>query len=236
MAPSGVLGCSSFDVYDSLIEHLNDKSKFPSITRVFLVSHSAGSSMMIRYGAMNPFTGARYVLANPPSLPYFTLARPNSTANCTGFNNWGYGFGGSLPRYVAARNPGGEQAFRDWIAQDLSIMTGDFDTYSRDQSGDQSCPVQAQGGQNRRDRGYAWWAYINLLGGTSTDVSQFYGYESFQNQSVTSLEPAYFGARYCVVDASRTTTMACLRASVVARLSPALIPFRLVLVPSGRLE
>ncbi len=153
--------------------------------------------MMAKYGMLNYRSDIRYVLANSPSMPYFTTARPNPSSDCGNYNQWGYGFDGPLPRYVAERNPGGEQAFRNWITKDITLMTGDFDTYARDQSGDQSCAVQAQGGQNRRDRGYAWWAYVNLLGGTSTDVSAFYGYGSLKAQGVSSLNPWKFGARYC---------------------------------------
>lgn len=199
--PSG-LSCSSFDVYDALLAHVRDPIKFPKVNRVFVVAHSAGASMTAKYGMLNSDTGIKYVLANSPSMPYFTEARPNpdSAQQCfSTYDSWGYGYDAPMPRYVAARNPGGVNAFRNWIVQDLTIMTGTYDTYSRDQTGDQSCPVQAQGGQNRRDRGYAWWAYINLLGGTSTDVTDFYGYDQFQEQSVSSLNPPSFGARYCVV-------------------------------------
>ena len=199
VAPADVSLCSSFNVYDSLVAHVRNRSKFPNVKRVFIIAHSGGASMMAKYGMLNPYTGMKYVLANSPSMPYFTTARPNPPDGCTSYNDWGYGWD-VLPRYVAARSPGGIAAFRQWIAQDITLMTADLDTYARDQSGDQSCPVQAQGGQNRRDRGYAWWAYINLLGGTSTDVSQFYGYDSFKQQGVSSLHPWKFGARYCVVD------------------------------------
>ncbi|GAC92781.1 hypothetical protein PHSY_000337 [Pseudozyma hubeiensis SY62] len=200
VAPSGVSSCSSYDVYDSLVALLGDVSRFPNLQKVYVVAHSGGASMMTKYGLLRPSTGYSFVLANSPSMPYFTTVRPNSTAGCSNYNTWGYGFGSPLPRYVAARLPDGVSGFRSWIAQDITIMTGTLDTYSRDQTGDQSCPVQAQGGQNRRDRGYAWWAYLNLLGGTSTDVSDFYGYQSLVDQGVTSLNPPVFGARYCVVD------------------------------------
>ncbi|KIS65735.1 uncharacterized protein UMAG_06440 [Mycosarcoma maydis] len=200
VAPSGVSSCSSYDIYDSLVALLDDRAKFPNLQKVYVVAHSGGASMMTKYSVLRPTTGYSYVLANSPSMPYFTNIRPNSTNNCPNYNTWGYGFGSPLPRYVAARLPNGVQGFRSWVAQDITLMTGDFDTYSRDQTGDQSCPVQSQGGQNRRDRGYAWWAYINLLGGTSTDVSDYYGYQSLKDQGVTSLNPPSFGVRYCVVD------------------------------------
>lgn len=200
IAPSGVSSCSSFDVYDSILALVRDRSKFPNVSRVFIVAHSGGASMMAKYGMLRPNTGARYVLANSPSMPYFTTARPNAPTGCSNYNSFGYGWAGPLNRYVSARTPGGQQAFRNWITQDITLMTADLDTYSRDASGDQSCPVQAQGGQNRRDRGYAFWAYINLLGGTSTDVSQYYGYDSLKQQGVSSLGASRFGARHCVVD------------------------------------
>uniref|UniRef100_V5EPA6 Uncharacterized protein n=1 Tax=Kalmanozyma brasiliensis (strain GHG001) TaxID=1365824 RepID=V5EPA6_KALBG len=200
VAPANISACSSFDVYDALLAQLADKSKFPSLTQIFIVAHSAGSAMMTKYGVLNPSTGARFVLANAPTMPYFTLVRPNSTENCTSYDNWAYGFSSPVPRYVAARAPDRESAFRSWIGQDLTFMTGDLDTYSRDFSGDQGCQARAQGGLNRRDRGYAWWAYLNLIGGTSTNVTAFYGYDSFTNQSVTSLNPPKFGARQCTVD------------------------------------
>lgn len=200
VAPSGVSSCSSFDVYDRLLAAVNDKAKFPNLKRVFIVGHSAGSSMMAKYGMLQPTTGIRYVLANSPSMPYFTSARPNPNTACSGYDAWGYGFNGGMPRYVAQRNAGGPNAFRNWIGNDITLMTGDYDTYSRDQTGDQSCQVQTQGGQNRRDRGYAWWAYLNLLGGTSTNVTAFYGYDSLKQQGVSSLYPPSFNARYCVVD------------------------------------
>ncbi|SYW80151.1 uncharacterized protein UBRO2_03419 [Ustilago bromivora] len=202
VAPRGVSSCSSYDVYDSLIALLRNKAKFPNVDRIFVVGHSAGASMMAKYGMLKPDTGIRYVLANSPSMPYFTQARPNRDVvpKCAAdYDTWGYGWDSAMPRYVAARNPGGVNAFRNWVSQDITLMTGTYDTYSRDPTGDQSCPVHAQGGQNRRDRGYAFWAYINLLGGTSTDVSHYYGYNEFQQQNVTSLTPSTFAARHCTV-------------------------------------
>lgn len=199
IAPFGVSACSSFDVYDNLIASVRDKSRYPNVNRIFVVAHSAGSAMMGRYGMLSSNADVRYVLANAPAMPYFTSARPNSPSGCSTYNSWGYGWDSSLPRYAAVRSPGGIQAFRHWVSRDITLMTGDFDTYSRDQSGDQSCNVQAQGGQNRRDRGYAFWAYINLLGGTNTDVSNFYGYDALEGQ-VASVSPPSFNVRYCVVD------------------------------------
>lgn len=202
VAPHGVSSCSSYDVYDSLVALLSNKAKFANVNRIFVVAHSAGASMMAKYAMLKPDTGITYVLANSPSMPYFTQARPNLDAvpKCAAnYDTWGYGWHSGMPRYVAARNPGGVNAFRNWVSQDITLMTGSYDTYSRDPTGDQSCPAYTQGGQNRRDRGYAFWAYINLLGGTSTNVSQYYGYDELQKQNVTSLSPGTFAAKHCTV-------------------------------------
>lgn len=199
VAPSGVQPCSSFDVYDALIASLRDKGRFPNVKRIFIVAHSRGSAMAARYGMLSSNTDVRYVLANAPVMPYFTSARPLSSSNCADYNLWGYGWAEPLPRYVSAKNPGPVHAFRNWVAQDITWLTGDLDTYSRDQTGDQTCMIQTQGGQNRRDRGYAFWAYINLLGGTRTNVSDYYGYDALKRQ-VTSVSPSAFNVRNCVVD------------------------------------
>lgn len=58
-----------------------------------------------------------------------------------------------------------------------------------------------QGG-DRRDRNYAFWAYRNLLAGTSTDVSAYYGYGNLTtlNGGVQSLNVPTFNHQNCVVD------------------------------------
>ena len=171
----------------------------PFLKKVYGVGHSAGAAVFARYGMIRPDTKFHWILANSPAMPYWTDARPNPTQGCSNYTWWGYGYDGPLPRYVAARKPNPELTFLRWIPQDITLMTGDLDTYSRDQTGDQTCPVQAQGGQNRRDRGYAFWAYVNLLAGTLTDVSQYYGYETLKKQVTRTLRPYKFGARHCVV-------------------------------------
>ncbi len=60
--------------------------KLPEVKRVFIIAHSGGASMMAKYGMLNPYTGMKYVLANSPSMPYFTTARPNQHDGCTSNN------------------------------------------------------------------------------------------------------------------------------------------------------
>lgn len=200
IGPADTGACSSFDIIDTLIASLRNTNKYPNLKRIISVAHSGGSSMMGRYGMLSGNTDIIYVLANAPAMPYFTTARPIPPQDCKYFMAWGYGFTYSLPRYVAANNPGPLQAFKNWAKMDVTLMTGDYDTYSRDSTGDQSCYAVCEGGMNRRDRGYAYWAYLNLYAGTDTDVSQFYGYNALKQQ-VDPITPApRFNIRHCVVD------------------------------------
>lgn len=65
--------------------------------------------------------------------------------------------------------------------------------------GDISCGATAQGGINRRDRNYAWWAYRNLLAGTGTDVSQYYGAANLTRGGLESVGNNGFNHKDCVV-------------------------------------
>lgn len=61
-------------------------------------------------------------------------------------------------------------------------------------------PAQAQGGENRRDRNYAYWAYKNMLSGSSNNVSNFYGYTTLKNNGLKSINSGgSFNHRNCVV-------------------------------------
>ncbi|CAD6887008.1 unnamed protein product [Tilletia controversa] len=196
---------STYDVLDEVITYISNRSRHPNLQKITLVGHSAGAQALSRYLTLNPavLSGVngiriRSVIANAPSMVYFTEDRPDNdaaqtqvasrktasgTASPTGcsFNDWRYGLSGAMPRYVAARAPGGPgdglRLFSSYIAKDVVKIVGTNDVYAlAEGSGDQSCAVQTQGGPNRRDRNYAAWVYINLLAGTNEDVSAFYGY------------------------------------------------------------
>jgi hypothetical protein len=154
--------CSSFQVFDSLLSDFADRSKYPLLSQVFVVGHSAGAGMVLRYAQLSSDTAAgtvpvRYVGANAASHAYFTTDRPLAPAsNCTTYNTYQWGFASSFPRYVAQRvsTLGGATAiFRRFVARDVVTMTGDSDTYALFHYGAQDCNVQAQGGVDRRDRG-----------------------------------------------------------------------------------
>ncbi|KAE8214269.1 hypothetical protein CF319_g4034 [Tilletia indica] len=196
---------STYDVLDGVITYLSNPARHPNLRKITLVGHSAGGQALSRYLTLNPavLSGVngihiRSVIANAPSMVYFTNDRPDNdaaqtlvpsrktadgTVSPTGcsFNDWRYGLSGPMPRYVAARAAGGPndglRLFSAYIAKDVVKIVGTNDVYAlAEGSGDQSCAVQTQGGPNRRDRNYAAWVYVNLLAGTGQDVSAFYGY------------------------------------------------------------
>lgn len=105
-----VQSCSSFDAYDSLLALLADKSKYPNLRRVTFVSHSNGAAAVSRYSifANDPPSGirVRYVVANAPSIPYFTKQRPANVPSGCDVSSYGYGLDASLPRYVTSRFSG----------------------------------------------------------------------------------------------------------------------------------
>ncbi|KAK0557543.1 hypothetical protein OC846_000331 [Tilletia horrida] len=203
---------STFDVLDSVISYISNRAYYPNMQRITLVGHSAGGQAISRYMTLNPavlsgLTGIhiRSVIANAPSMVYFTNDRPDNPAaqtvvstrrtsggaissNGCDFNDWRYGLQGYMPRYVTARardGPGdGLRLFTSYIAKDVVRLVGTNDVYAlAEGSGDQTCAVLTQGGENRRDRNYAAWAYLNLLAATNEDVSAFYGYANL-SQSV----------------------------------------------------
>ncbi|CAO1625631.1 unnamed protein product [Sympodiomycopsis kandeliae] len=197
--------CSTFDVMDSLVEMLNDKSRYPRLQKIYLVGHSAGSSFLHHYAplvnsALSSSTSVTYVAMNAAALVYYNNVRPSIIgSDCTStYNDWVYGVGSGLPRYVSSRGgTNAASAFRRWLQQDFRTGNGLLDTYASYTFGDQTCAVKAQGGVNRRDRNYAMWAYKNILAGTGTDVSNYFGYRQFKNMQ--PLGNAGFNHQYCNV-------------------------------------
>lgn len=204
VGPSSTAGsCSTYEIWDSLVAKLSDKTAFPLLDTIYLVGHSGGGSFMLHYAPVHKFSTSattKWVAMNAAAFPYYDSARPSSYSDCaSSYNSWIYGWGGSLPRYVSGA--GGSNPislFKRFAQLDFSLGEGTNDIRRLYNYGDSSCGVLAQGGLNRRDRNYAWWAYVNLLGGTSADVSQYYGYANLQ-KSVTPVGNNGFNLRNCVV-------------------------------------
>jgi hypothetical protein len=195
--------CSSYDIYDAILTYLSDKSLFPNLNRVYFVSHSAGANMVSRYSQIYngdfPFS-FRYIIANAPSQAYFTDARPE-VVNCSTALRFPYELVSSgMPRYVAARFTSAMAELPTWLARDVVTLVGDYDTADRYPSGNQNCGSVAQGGLNRRDRNYAWWAYTNIIAGTGANVTAYTGYDQLIASGATALSTGVFNHQNCVID------------------------------------
>jgi hypothetical protein len=97
IAPAGL---SSFKVMDEVLTALANKDRFPRLTWITLVGHSAGGQFTQRYaaGGRAPDTlrdiTIWYVTANPSSYLYLNSYRPigeNLPESCPGYNDYKYG-------------------------------------------------------------------------------------------------------------------------------------------------
>ena len=230
--------CSSYALYDTLLQSFNDRAKYPNLSRVIFIGHSRGATFTSDYAlTSNAIDSSRvpvsFVIANPPDMAYPTSARAwlgqyNST-NCNAYQSWSYGYN-SANSYASSKfsaSGGNLATFKKWISRDIVMMVGDYDTYSRYPSGDQSCSALAQGGQNRRDRNYAWYAYTNMLVGTGRDVSSFYGNVHLRPLTSSAAKGASYNLKYCIVPkvghvATDMFNSACGRAAIGRTYLPAL--------------
>lgn len=203
VAPSAV-ACSSFDVYDALIAYFSNKTLFPELTKIYFVSHSAGANMVSRYSQL--YNGAssltfRYIVANAASQAYFDNPRPETVTNCPSAYTYPSELVSSgMPRYVAARFTTASAIFQRWITRDVVTLVGTYDTLARYPGGVEDCASQAQGGINRRDRNYAWWAYTNILAATGANVTAYTGYQQLLKSGAKTLYKGTFNHQNCVVD------------------------------------
>jgi hypothetical protein len=192
--------CSSYSTYDAILDHLSSKTLFPNLSKIYFVSHSGGANMVSRFSQIydNPKSlSIRYILANSANNAYFTDARPENKTfldNCSSSSTYRYPYQlvtTGMPRYVANKFTNVEDTFKRWIARDVIILTGNLDTAVAYPGGAENCASQAQGGTDRRDRNYAWWAYQNILVGSPANVTGFFGYHNLSTK---------FHHQNCVVD------------------------------------
>ena len=155
----GVASVTTFDVMDELIRRFADKKRYPRLTHVVLMGHSAGGQFLSRYAAASKLDPAgvavRYVISNPSSYLYLDGTRPGPTQGCAGFNNWKYGLE-NRTGYAAAIT---DDVMRANLARrDVVYLLGGYDTTP--QFGfDSTCGAMAQG-PNRLQRGTDYFAYI----------------------------------------------------------------------------
>ena len=197
--------CSSFDVYDALLEHFASRDCFPHLRHVYFVGHSGGANALSRYsqlfdGRYPSFTN-RFILANAANQAYFTDARPE-TSVCPEGREYPFQLVRSgMNRYARKHFFAALLTFQRWISRDIVTLVGNNDTAEASPGAGQNCQSQAQGGRNRRDRNYAWWAYTNILAGTRTNVSDYYGYKELLASGAKRIALARkLNHQNCIVD------------------------------------
>lgn len=219
--------CSSYSQYDAILNYYAQNSaKFPNLQTIVIVGHSGGGNFVSRFSAINTNSpkAMRYVVANAANQAYFNRARPNSVdSSCSAAYNWPYQWTGSFNSYVGARFSSATAIFNQWSQRNVIHLTGDLDT---DTSGTQTCQSTAQGGSARRNRNYAMWAYINILAGTSTDVSKYSGYQQLLSSGASKIGNGSLSHKACTVsgvghDANAMFQSACGRAAILGGALPA---------------
>jgi hypothetical protein len=147
---TGPTPLSSFDVLDSMLARLADRTVFPNLRRLVIAGHSAGAQLVQRYAVVGRGMAAlaridvsvRFIVANASSYLWFGSDRPvptNRTA-CAPFDRWKYGLVGA-PAYVE-QTEGLEERY---ILRDVVYLLGEVDVDPSHPLLDRSCAAEAQG-------------------------------------------------------------------------------------------
>ncbi|BEU27437.1 alpha/beta hydrolase [Paraburkholderia sp. 22B1P] len=163
---------SSFTALDALLEHFDDRRRYPALSMVTVIGHSAGAQVVQRYAVAGRAEETlardgirvRYVVANPSSYLYFDDARPVSrgvfqhvdTQACPRAVEWKYGLV-DPPAYVAAQDATDIEA--RYAKRDVVYLLGMDDVDPRTHFIDRSCAAMAQG-PFRLARGLGYFDYL----------------------------------------------------------------------------
>ncbi|SNX85408.1 uncharacterized protein MEPE_04117 [Melanopsichium pennsylvanicum] len=189
----GDTSLSSYQVMDSFMDTLFDKTQFPALETVVMAGHSMGAQMVQRYAIVKQpasYDGnITYWIGNPGSYAWLTSARPNqNNASCSNdYDNWAYGLDGTgLPDYV-----------RDRIRSNKSEVVSTFQLRNvhynfgllDNGQGDTSCEASYQGA-NHLERGCHFVESVaNLTSGgglPKTQTANFMPNVSHQDYSMLS--------------------------------------------------
>ncbi|KVA25060.1 hypothetical protein WI44_04240 [Burkholderia cepacia] len=159
---------SSFTALDALLAHFADRSRYPALSSVVVIGHSAGAQLLQRYAVaghegdalVRAGIAVRYVVANPSSYLYFDDERPDGQAiaggTCPRANEWKYGLE-SAPPYVASQDVRALET--RYAARHVVYLLGQADTNPYTHFIDRSCAAMAQG-PYRLARGLAYFDYL----------------------------------------------------------------------------
>ncbi|AIR90316.1 alpha/beta hydrolase [Pseudomonas cremoricolorata] len=160
----GPAALGSFDVFDEILDKLNDRSRFPDLKEIVIAGHSGGGQVVQRYAILRHLPNAddsvpvRFVVANPSSYAYFDAWRPEpvNSADCPAYNTWKYGLD-DLPSYASSKDA--STLLHRYTQQDVTYLLGENDTDPNHPALDKSCAAQAQG-PFRLARGLSYYSHL----------------------------------------------------------------------------
>jgi pimeloyl-ACP methyl ester carboxylesterase len=164
LAPAGL---SSFTVMDELLTALADKERFPRLTWITLVGHSAGGQFTQRYAAggraPDTMSGVTigYVVANPSSYLYLNSYRPigeNLLESCPGYNDYKYGL---ERRNDYCRALTKQRICQQYISRRVTYLLGSADV-DQDENFETCCAANAQG-ETRFQRGRFYYSFMRTF-------------------------------------------------------------------------
>jgi pimeloyl-ACP methyl ester carboxylesterase len=160
-------GLSSFNVMDEVLTALANKDRFPRLTRITLIGHSAGGQFTQRYAAAGraPDTlrgvTISYVTANPSSYLYLNTCRPigeNLPESCPGYNDYKYG----LERRNEYCSILSDARIRhQYIGRRVTYLLGSADVHQGDDL-ETVCAANVQG-RHRFERGRFYYSAIRTF-------------------------------------------------------------------------
>jgi hypothetical protein len=150
----------SYEIIDSLVRRLADKTVFPNLQHVTVTGLSAGGQLTNRYAEfsdVDPLAGVdlKYVVLSPSSYAWLDGNRPESTQGCSGYDDYFYGLE-NRTGYVAELPSAMIQ--QRYAARNVSYFVGDQDTLANaaGTNMDTSCQANAQGA-DRIERAKNFW-------------------------------------------------------------------------------
>ncbi len=177
----GPFPVSSFEVMDSIIAQLVDRTRFPHLERIVVAAHSGGAQFVQRYALVGradqvittaglqpyaegldatagkgPVIHLRYVVANPSSYVYFDATRPRAAGSCRDVDRWRYGVNDPVSYAQGSDMKALEQRY---LTRRVIYLLGGNDTDPNHSALDKSCMAEAQGA-HRLERGNNYFAHV----------------------------------------------------------------------------
>jgi hypothetical protein len=173
---------SAFEVVDWMIEYIVFKGKFPNLTDLVVIGHSAGGQYVNRYAAgtrigdlLPDHIHLRFIVANPSTYVYFTKERlladrTNEFAipdmADSDYNDYKYGLD-KLNRYMA--NIGAQTIQQLYPKKDVVYLLGGEDIQEAHLEQTPNAMLQ---GQHRLERGQVYYHYLKHVFGDAITQTQ----------------------------------------------------------------